>query len=151
MLFRTALCVFGVLCFSTLTLGQSKTTASLTGTITDPTQAVVPDAKVSLKNIDTGQTVEASSDGHGEYSLPIIPPGTYEIRVEKAGFGTQPPRRILLTVGQTASADFQLAVGESTQTVEVQAEMSAWLRHRGSSAQHHARARYPRLRGPRGC
>src|ERR1700730_7497830 len=116
----TRLFVF-VLCTANL-FAQSSTTAVLTGVVTDPTQAVVPDAKVTVTRVDTGQSREARTNAEGEYRIILLPPGLYDVKVEKPGFLTQTKKAIELTVGQSASFDFQLAVGASSQTIEISSE-----------------------------
>jgi len=102
-----------------LAFGQSKTTAVLSGTISDPTEANVPGAKVVATNTQTGANLEAASDDRGEYRFPLLPPGSYDVKVEKQGFAAQIQRNIEVTVGQAAVLDFKLAVGATTQVVEV--------------------------------
>jgi hypothetical protein len=102
--------------------GQSKTAASLTGTITDPTDARIQGARILLTNTETGATVEATSDDRGEYRIPLLPPGIYDVKVEKSGFGSAISKGVAFTVGQAAALDFRLTVGASTQVVEVQAD-----------------------------
>jgi hypothetical protein len=99
--------------------GQSKTTSVLSGIVTDPTGALVTDAKVTVTNTQTGITQETVTDAQGEYRFLLLPPGIYDVKVEKAGFSTPTHTGIELTVGQLASIDVQLAVGASTQLVEV--------------------------------
>src|SRR5215472_27962 len=95
--------------FTLSAFAQSSTTAVLTGVVTDPTQAVIPDAKVTVTRVDTGQSRDSKTGPDGQYRLILLPPGGYEVKVEKAGFQTQAKRRIELTVGQSARFDFQLA------------------------------------------
>lgn len=101
---------------------QSKTAATLTGTITDPSDAVIQGARVTVTNTGTGATIESVSDERGEYRIPLLPPGAYDVKVEKAGFGTASAKGVTFTVGQAAAMDFKLIVGASTQIVEVMGE-----------------------------
>jgi hypothetical protein len=93
----TKLSVFVVCAISAF--AQSSTTAVLTGVVTDPTQAVVPDAKITITRVDTGQSREARTGGDGEYRIVLLPPGFYDVKVEKPGFLTQTKKGIELTVG----------------------------------------------------
>ena len=104
--------------------GQSTTTAVLSGTIMDASGAVVPGAKAIATNPQTNLTRESSTDDRGEYRFRLLPPGTYEVRIEKSGFAV-PTRRIAVTVGQDAVLDFRLDVGAATQLVEVNSEVPA--------------------------
>ena len=65
--------------------GQT-TNASISGRVTDPSKATVPDAKIAAVNKGTNFRYETVTNGAGEYTLANLPPGTYEIEVEKAGF-----------------------------------------------------------------
>jgi hypothetical protein len=116
----TLLFVF-VLC-AVSAFAQSSTTAVLSGVVTDPTQAVAPDAKVTITRVDTGQSREAKTGSEGEYRLVQLPSGLYDVKVEKPGFLTQTKKGIELTVGQNATLDFQLAVGASSPIVEISSE-----------------------------
>ncbi len=73
--------------FSTLAIAQ--TTTALSGTVKDPDGAPVPNAKVSLKNSSTGQTVEAQADAHGAYHFAGLAPGDYELTTSASGLETK--------------------------------------------------------------
>jgi hypothetical protein len=105
-----------------LAFSQSKTTAVLSGTVTDPSNASVPGAKVTVTNSDTGLIREVTTDTEGEYRFLLLPPGFYDIKVERQGFLGQTRKGVELTVGQNASIDFHLAIGTSTQLIEIGAE-----------------------------
>ncbi|MBI3698132.1 MAG: TonB-dependent receptor, partial [Acidobacteria bacterium] len=110
--------LFLVLC-APIAFPQSKTTAVLSGTVTDATQAAVPGATVTASSADTGVTRDAITDDRGEYRILQLPPGVYDIKIEKQGFATSTAKDVAVTVGQTAIHDFQLTVGATTQIVEV--------------------------------
>src|SRR5258708_1914100 len=115
MLFLFVLCTLSA-------FAQSSTTAVLTGVVTDPTQAVVPDAKVTVTRVDTGQSREARTNAEGEYRIVLLPPGFYDVKAEKPGFLTQTKKGIELTVGQGAGFYFQLPCGASSKMVEISSE-----------------------------
>jgi carboxypeptidase family protein/TonB-dependent receptor-like protein len=119
---RTLSCVILASFFGGLAFSQSKTTGTLSGTVTDPSESSVPGAKVIVTNTETGTTFEAASDDRGEYRFPLLPPGVYDIKVEKSGFAIQSRKGITVTVGQAAVVDVKLTLIGSTQLVEVQAE-----------------------------
>jgi hypothetical protein len=104
------------------TLAQSHaTSAELKGTITDPSGAVLPGIVVTVTNTGQALTRTAITEERGEYRVLVLPPGTYEVKVEGEGFATQVKKDVELTVGQIAVVDFQLAVGVKTEIVEVTA------------------------------
>ncbi len=104
--------------------GQSKTTAVLSGTVRDASEAVVPGAKVTATNTATGAAQDITTDERGEYRFPLLPPGIYDVRVEKQGFTTQLQRGVAVTVGQAAMLDTKLQVGATLQVVEVNADVA---------------------------
>src|SRR6266446_1193119 len=97
----TLLLVF-VLC-ATSAFAQSTNTATLTGVVTDPTQAVVPDAKITISRAETGVTREARTSAGGEYRVVLLPPGQYDISVEKPGFLAQTKKGIDLAYRQLST------------------------------------------------
>jgi outer membrane receptor protein involved in Fe transport len=103
----------------TRALGQGATGA-LNGAVTDPTSAVIPGAKVTLKNLDTQVSQEAVTNSAGRYVFVAIPPGRYTIEVTKEGFKVSTTSEFTLAVNQTLTQDVQLFVGTATQQVTVQ-------------------------------
>ncbi|HWZ50942.1 MAG TPA: carboxypeptidase-like regulatory domain-containing protein [Granulicella sp.] len=99
--------------------------AAINGTITDPTAAVIPAARIVLCNVDTGIERNTSSGTAGTYSITDMVPGNYSLQVMKNGFATSEMTGIALEVNQTATLDFRLTVGLSQQTVTVNANLSA--------------------------
>lgn len=93
--------------------------AALNGTVTDPSGAVVPQAKVVLANTATGVTQTAQTNSVGRYVLLNIPPGNYTLEVSKTGFVTARMAPFTLAVNQTTSFDFTLKLGTTTQAVQV--------------------------------
>jgi len=93
--------------------------ASLTGSVTDPTGAAVPDASVTATDAATGQATKTTADAGGNYNLPSLHPGTYNISVEKAGFKAAVLTGITLLVDQKAVVNAQLQIGDVSTTVEV--------------------------------
>ena len=93
--------------------------ATLSGTITDPSGSVVPNAMVSVRNTATGVTRTVTADTAGLYVAPNLLPGTYEVSVTSPGFSTARQSNVELGVGAQQQLNFSLKVGETTQTVEV--------------------------------
>src|SRR5438094_667670 len=96
--------------------------ARLSGTVTDPSGAVVPKAEISIKGVATGVTREVVTDNAGFYSVPNLLPGSYEVSVTAPGFSTLVRTSITLTVGAQQLLDISLLVGQVSQTVKVDAE-----------------------------
>src|SRR5581483_10986971 len=94
-------------------------TASITGTVTDPSGAPVAGAKIVATDKDRGTQWPATTNGDGVYSLPRLPIGTYNLKVEAQGFQSETQSNILLDMNQAARLDFPLKVGNITETVEV--------------------------------
>ena len=97
-------------------------TATVLGVVEDATGAVVPDAALTARNVNTGQTRIVVSDGNGSYRFSALPVGTYEIHVEHPGFQSEERTGLTLTVGLEAVMNFTLQVGAIEQTVSVTAE-----------------------------
>ena len=98
--------------------GQS--TSSLRGVIKDPSGASVPDSAVTLTDKATGATRKALSDATGVYQLLQVPPGTYDLTVEKTGFSVLTRKDVTLEVNVPATLDCVLEVGAVGSTVSVE-------------------------------
>jgi hypothetical protein len=125
-----------LLCLSiTLPAAAQTATAELSGTVTDPTGASVPNAKVAIANAQTGVSREAITNQNGNYLFTILQPGTYNLSAEAQGFRKTVQNNIELQVNQRAEVNLQLQVGQVTDTLEVtgtapllEAESSTLLR-----------------------
>ena len=95
--------------------------ASLTGTVTDPSGAVVPGAKVSLTDVSTGHTWEATSNDSGVYNFNALPPDTFKLTVSMAGFQGKTIPDLHIIPEQPNNVDMQLALGNTSTSVEVNA------------------------------
>ncbi len=98
--------------------GQTLTTGNITGTVLDPSRAVVPNAPVNLKGLDTGSTASTTTNSSGGYSFNLLKPGRYQITVKQSGFA-EVVQTVEVEVGQTSKADIDLTVAKGTETVEV--------------------------------
>jgi hypothetical protein len=94
-------------------------TATINGLVTDPTSAAIVGAKVTAKDLERGTVWPTTTNGDGFYNFPRLPIGSYEVRVESAGFQSSVQTNIVLQLNQTAKLDFRLSVGNIDQTVEV--------------------------------
>lgn len=104
--------------------GQSER-GIISGSVVDPTGAVIPAAKITIINKSTNVTYPGSTNEAGSFVLPNLPPGDYSIKVEKEGFRTSVLSQITVNAASSVRADFNLEVGTSQQTVEVSAEAVA--------------------------
>lgn len=95
------------------------TNATLTGFVTDQSKAVMPGVKVEVINVDTGVHYSAVTNSAGSYMVPNLPPGDYEIEVQKQGFKTILRPGIALHVQQAAAINFSMAVGSMNESVTV--------------------------------
>jgi hypothetical protein len=93
--------------------------ATLSGTVTDPSGAVIPDTQISIKNIATGLTRAVTTDAAGFYTAPNLLPGSYEITATASGFSTEVQPDIALTVGAQQVLNFTLRVGQVTEKIQV--------------------------------
>lgn len=100
-------------------LGQAFT-GSITGLITDPNQAAVQGANVSLRNAANGETRRGKSGGDGGFVLPQLPPANYILSVEAKGFKLFVTKEFTLRANQAAEVNASLSLGQITETVEVE-------------------------------
>ena len=103
---------------STRLAAQTSTTGDVAGTVTDPSGATVPDAKVTLTDDTKGTTQETKTNKDGVYHFYLLSPGPYTVSVTATGFQSF-TRHSNVSVGQIATLDIQLSVGASSTTVTV--------------------------------
>jgi hypothetical protein len=113
-----AACFFGVSCPA---CGQSLTSGGVTGTVTDPSGAAVPNATVTLKNNDTGAAASVTSNDTGAYRFALLNPGSYTVSVAAPGFSGV-HQNVSVAVGQSSTVNVKLEVAASATTVEVTAQ-----------------------------
>lgn len=115
----TAVLVGLALLLSLLTSAQTTiSTGSIQGTVTDPSGAVVPGVKVSIRNKGTNQVTETTTNSSGTFASGALIPGQYTVRIEAKGFRTV-ELPVVIEVNTTAAANAKLTVGESAQVIEV--------------------------------
>ena len=124
--FSVVLGALAVLAFG-LALGTPQAAAqavygSIFGTITDPTGAAVPGAKITVTSTSKGTTVETTSNADGNYSVTHLIPDNYNIRAEGSGFKAFETKNIIVSADAGSRVDGQFQVGGSTETVEVTGE-----------------------------
>src|SRR5215831_9546183 len=94
-------------------------TGTILGTVRDPQGAVVPNASVIAKNVETGAERTALTDASGGFSIASVPAGSYEVTVTASGFQTEVRSGITMTVGAALRVDFALNVGTVAEKVEI--------------------------------
>ncbi len=112
------LCVL-YLCPPPVRAQSQMSSADLKGVARDPAKALLAGATVTATHLATGVARSTTTNSTGDYRIPLLAPGEYEVRVEMRGFTTQIKRGVSLTVGQTAVVDFDLQLGQVATQVEV--------------------------------
>ena len=108
--------VIGILLAPSAAFAQN---AQITGSVKDSSGAIIPGATVTARNVDTGLTRTAVTEGSGEYRLPSLPPGRYSVATELSGFSTETRPDIILIIDQTAILNFTLKPAAIAETVTV--------------------------------
>ncbi len=111
-----------VLAFSLASIALAQTDrGTITGTVQDPAHSAVPDASVVVRNSATGVLYDTKTTSAGDYTVPLLPPGTYVVTVEAPGFEKFVGTGTEVTVGNVSRIDVTLTVGALTQSVTVEA------------------------------
>ena len=117
-LWKVALCLFATVSMTIHGWAQG-TTGSIVGKVQDATGAVLAGAPVSIRNQGTNVNRTVMTNSLGEYSVPLLPPGSYEVTVDRPGFRKAVSSDVKLDVNQTARVDIKLEVGNQAQQVDV--------------------------------
>lgn len=113
----------GSLC--SLVWGQANVTGgALSGVVRDDSAAVIGNAAVKVKNVETGLTRETTTGEDGTFRLPALPAGVYDVTVSSAGF-TELTRRATVLIGQTASVEIVLSTSQVSEAINVTADSSS--------------------------
>src|SRR5882724_6969632 len=119
---RTLLFLFATFLSGIFALNaQTATSASLEGTVTDKSQAVIPGAEIKAINKATGLVRTANSNESGVFRIELLPPGTYRITVGYRGFATAAYESIELAVGRTTTIEAALTPSQQAETITVEA------------------------------
>jgi hypothetical protein len=124
---RLAISLFACLAalfFCVSTARAQVQTATVSGTATDMSGGALAGAKVEATNVATNSVQSTVTDASGRYTIPDLPIGTYDIQATASGFQTVVHRGVTLTVGAQPVVDFALPVGQVSQTVNVEANVS---------------------------
>src|ERR1700722_20928178 len=107
---------------------------SLSGTVSDPTGAVIPKGTVTAEDAARGIRISATVDANGQYRFTNLSPGTYDLTAQIPGFQSLVQKGVVITVGQVANLDFHLQVATTSSVVEVSAAPPVVETERGSQA-----------------
>ena len=103
-------------------LAQSTTDGAIGGLVKDQSGAVIPGAKIVVRNIETGATAQAESDATGRYRIISLQPGKYSVEISINNFAPYKATGVIVEVGRISEVDSQLAVSGKSETVEVTEE-----------------------------
>ncbi len=115
--------LIGLLLLTPLAFGQGAN-GTITGTVTDPTGLAVPGATVEARNIETGAVYTGASTSAGNYAVTNLPVGTYEVTAKVSGFKTYTHANLALAAAQVLREDIPLQVGETSESITVEAQAS---------------------------
>ncbi len=118
-----ALAQVGLLLLTCLPVLAQINTATISGTVVDPTGANIQGAAVTVENVANGVRREAQTNSDGAFSVPLLQPGRYDVTVSKDGFQTLKKSGVELVIEQVASVNVALAVGSTQQAVTVTGEV----------------------------
>jgi len=118
-IFTLSLCLIALV--PAVSLWAQGDRGTITGTVTDPSGAVIAGASVTATNTATQASTKTTTTSSGHYTIPALPVGRYEVTVEQGGFKKYVQTGVIVEVGQTVRVDAALQLGETTQSVEVTA------------------------------
>src|SRR5215210_7080212 len=124
-LVRTSMCALFLL--SAMMTAHAQFRAGVQGTISDSSGALVPDAKVTLKDTETGRVQETTSSNEGFYRILGLAPGKYVLTVEKQGYKKTVSENVTVNAENVQGIDMILEIGEITATVVINDELVAQL------------------------
>jgi hypothetical protein len=119
------LCLVVALLLTSVSAFAQRNTASIRGVVTDPSSAVVANAKVTVKGEETGFTRSTTTNSAGIYVFAELPVGSYRVDAEFAGFKTATKTRVVINVADVRIVDFRLDTGQLSESVSVEASVLA--------------------------
>ncbi len=130
---RSPIIIFLLLFFTSpiISLAQAPV-GTISGTITDPSGAVIKDAPIIVRNKATGVERRTKSEDDGTYSAPALPAGQYEVQVQMQGFRTL-LREVTVTVGSIIKLDLAMEIGQTTEIVTIEAAGAAQINYESHS------------------
>src|SRR6202795_2672785 len=133
---KTIACALGCLIFAPFVARAQGvgTSGEITGTVTDSSGGLVLKATVNVVDSQTGLKRTVTTNSTGQYRAAGLPPATYDVSVEMAGFATEIRKAVTVAVGQTVTFDFKLTLSRVATVVEVTAQQAVVETERGSQA-----------------
>src|SRR5579862_4649787 len=129
------LCLAGLLLINPAANAQGVgTSGSITGTVTDPSGGVIPNAAIAAVETATGTRYATNTNGSGQYRFTGLLPAEYQVTAQIAGFGTEVQTGVVVNVGATVVLDFHLKVAATAQVTEVTGAAPVVETERGSQA-----------------
>lgn len=116
---RQAFLAFAAILATAATI-SAQTFGEITGTVSDSSGAVVAGASVTLVNTATSQARKVDTNETGNYTIPFVPPGLYEVRVQKEGFKSSTRGDVRVQVADSVRVNFAIEVGSVSESIEVQ-------------------------------
>ncbi len=113
--------LFLALLFASLSFAQ-RDLGTITGNVTDPQGAVVPNVKITITEVATGQKYDVTTGDSGDYTRPALKPGTYTVSAEAQGFRRAEQQNVVIAGGDRVGVSFTLTLGDVNQSVQVSAE-----------------------------
>ncbi|MBI3278568.1 MAG: carboxypeptidase regulatory-like domain-containing protein, partial [Acidobacteria bacterium] len=110
-------------------------TAGVYGSVVDNSNAVIPNATIRLRNVATGRSWQTASDGAGNFSVTLLPIGTYEVSAEASGFKKSVLQDVTLRVNENRRVVFTMDVGQLTESITVEATAVAVNTATGTTSQ----------------
>lgn len=123
--FRRRGLVIGALLAATVPFAAAQTSSSLSGSVTDPSGALVSGADVTVQNLDTGASRKTTTNDAGRYEATSLPVGNYEVTASKRGLASMTRTGVHLVIGQDAEVDIRMKIVGSRQQVVVNADAAA--------------------------
>lgn len=121
---QSVLALLAVLSLLSLPLAAQNATGRVVGVVTDPSGSVVPRAKVTVTNADTGVSNDTTSEDDGSYQVLLLPIGSYKVSAEAKGFRKTVTAAQRLEINQSLKVDVKLEVGSTAEVVQVEANAS---------------------------
>src|SRR6202008_321592 len=117
---RVSIAAMLLILFVTAILRAQSTNASLAGRVSDPSRALIGNAKVVAISLTTNFRYETTTNGSGEYYLPNLPPCSYRLEVEKFGFTKVIKTDVILHVLDAIAIDFEMPLGVASDSITVE-------------------------------